>query len=145
MSHDLLFMREIVLVFGTAVLAAWVFRLLRTPTIIGFLFTGIFIGPSGLGLISQEDVAGLREVGLILLLFMIGLELVKDKESKEPLETDTMEELVMRMLNRGVLAFNCGRYNNVLRFMPSLIITREYAEKSLDILLDVAREVESTI
>ncbi len=75
MSHESLFMREIVVVFGTAVLAAWIFRLLRAPSIIGFLVAGMFMGPSGLGLVRQEDVAAFREIGLILLLFLIGLEL----------------------------------------------------------------------
>lgn len=75
MSHDALFMREIVVVFGTAVLAAWISRLLRAPSIIGFLVAGMFMGPSGLGLVRQEDVAAFREIGLILLLFVIGLEL----------------------------------------------------------------------
>jgi len=31
----------------------------------------------------------------------------------------------------------CGRYGNVLRFMPPLTITRAYCEKATDILLDV--------
>jgi CPA2 family monovalent cation:H+ antiporter-2 len=68
-------MREIVVIFGTAVLAAWTSRLLRAPSIIGFLVAGLFMGPSGLGLVKQEDVAAFREIGLILLLFVIGLEL----------------------------------------------------------------------
>jgi CPA2 family monovalent cation:H+ antiporter-2 len=68
-------MREIVVIFGTAVLAAWASRLLRAPSIIGFLVAGLFMGPSGLGLVKQEDVAAFREIGLILLLFVIGLEL----------------------------------------------------------------------
>ncbi len=75
MSHDPVFMREIVVIYGTALVAAWIFRLLRAPSIIGFLVAGMVIGPAGLGLISQEDLAAFREIGLILLLFFIGLEL----------------------------------------------------------------------
>jgi CPA2 family monovalent cation:H+ antiporter-2 len=75
MEHESLFMQEIAVVFGTAVLVAWIFRLLRAPSIIGFLIAGMVMGPSGLGLVHQEDVASFREIGLILLLFVIGLEL----------------------------------------------------------------------
>jgi monovalent cation:H+ antiporter-2, CPA2 family len=75
MEHESLFMREIVVVFGTALLAAWSFRIIRAPTIIGFLAAGMFMGPSGLGLVREDDVAAFREIGLILLLFVIGLEL----------------------------------------------------------------------
>jgi monovalent cation:H+ antiporter-2, CPA2 family len=66
---------DIVVLFGTAVLAAWAFRFLRAPSIIGFLFTGLLIGPSGIGLIEHEEVEQLTEFALVLLLFTIGLEL----------------------------------------------------------------------
>jgi CPA2 family monovalent cation:H+ antiporter-2 len=75
MAHESLFMREIALVFGAAMIAAWVFRFFRAPSIIGFLSAGMFLGSSGLGLVRQEDVGPFQEIGLILLLFVIGLEL----------------------------------------------------------------------
>jgi len=71
---------EIVILFGTAIVVAWLFRSLRVPSIIGFLITGVAIGPSGWQLVSQSDVSHFSEFGLILLLFTIGLEL-----SPEPL------------------------------------------------------------
>jgi len=69
--------------------------------------------------------------------FMIGIELVKDKETREPLDSDTMGEVIFGLLNRGIIMVPCGRYGNVLRFMPPLTITRAYCEKATDILLDV--------
>lgn len=66
---------NVVVLFGTAVVAAWAFRMLRAPSIIGFLFTGLLIGPSGLGFIEHEQVEQLTEFALVLLLFIIGLEL----------------------------------------------------------------------
>ena len=73
-------LREIVVLFGTALVVAWLFRTLRAPSIMGFLITGMMIGPSGWQLVSQEHVARFAELGLILLLFTVGLEL-----SPEPL------------------------------------------------------------
>ena len=70
----------------------------------------------------------------------IGIELVKDKETREPLDRSVMMGKILPGINsRGVIAVPCGRYGNVLRFMPPLTITREYAEKAADILLEVIK------
>ncbi|MBX3178760.1 MAG: cation:proton antiporter [Candidatus Hydrogenedentes bacterium] len=61
--------------FGTALVAALCFRFLKAPSILGFLFTGILIGPHLLGIVSEEEVEVFAEFGLVLLLFIIGLEL----------------------------------------------------------------------
>lgn len=48
----------------------------RIPPIVGLILTGILIGPSGLGLVEEvEEVEALAEIGVVLLLFIIGLEL----------------------------------------------------------------------
>lgn len=73
--HDVRFLTAAVIVFGTALIVAWVFRAVRAPSIIGFLFTGLLIGPDGLELIAAEEIAPLAELGLVLLLFTVGLEL----------------------------------------------------------------------
>lgn len=61
--------------FGTAIAVAWLFRVLRLPGVIGFLLTGLIIGPHGVGLFEQDDVMVFAEVGLVLLLFVVGIEL----------------------------------------------------------------------
>lgn len=76
--HETLFLKQTVLIFGSALLVAWLFRVLRAPAIIGFLFTGLLIGPSGVGLIPANDVAQFAEIGLLLLLFTVGLELTPE-------------------------------------------------------------------
>ncbi|MCJ7687194.1 MAG: aspartate aminotransferase family protein [Desulfobacteraceae bacterium] len=73
---------------------------------------------------------------------MIGIELVKDKETREPVDGDIMRAIIMGMLKRGIVMVPCGRNGNVLRFMPSLTITREYLNKATGILLETIREVE---
>ncbi len=44
------------------------------PPIVGFLFTGVIAGPHGLALVNAKDVNSLAEVGIVCLLFTIGLE-----------------------------------------------------------------------
>lgn len=66
-----------VLIFLTAaVIAAPLFRFLRLGSVIGYLVAGVAIGPAGLGLIGDTaTVAHVAEFGVVLLLFIIGLEL----------------------------------------------------------------------
>ncbi len=61
---------------GAAVLAVPIFRLLRLGAVIGYLAAGVAVGPSGLELIDDpSSVLTLAELGVVLLLFIIGLEL----------------------------------------------------------------------
>lgn len=78
--HESSLLAQAVLLFGAALVIGWMFRVLRAPTAIGFLMSGLFIGPSGLQLITAEGVQRFADLGLVMLLFTIGLEL-----SPEPL------------------------------------------------------------
>lgn len=75
---------SLVILFVAALLGAWAMRALHAPTILGFLVAGILIGPYGLGVMSHDtssaDIEFMAELGLVLLLFTVGLEL-----SPEPL------------------------------------------------------------
>ena len=67
------------LVVGAAVVAYLAFRAGLVP-IVGFLLAGILIGPNQLGIIADRDlVDAAAEVGVILLLFTIGLEFSLDR------------------------------------------------------------------
>ena len=69
------FLRELVIVLTAAIAIVFVFQKLRLPNIVGFLLTGVIIGPHGFQLIqSVEQVETLAEIGVVLLLFTIGLE-----------------------------------------------------------------------
>lgn len=101
--HDSAFLMHIVVLLGTAVVSAWMFRVVRGPSIIGYLFTGILIGPSGLELIPEEEVGSLAEMGLVMLLFTIGLEL-----SPKPLIRMGKSLLLAASLQIGVTAVLSG-------------------------------------
>lgn len=61
---------------AAAVVAVPLFRRLRLGAVLGYLAAGIAIGPFGLGIIGEVDhVMHFAELGVVLLLFVIGLEL----------------------------------------------------------------------
>jgi CPA2 family monovalent cation:H+ antiporter-2 len=69
-------LRDLVVLFATALPIVFIFQRLNVPSVVGFLIAGIIIGPNGAGLIAQTaDVESLAELGLVLLLFVVGLEL----------------------------------------------------------------------
>jgi monovalent cation:proton antiporter-2 (CPA2) family protein len=59
-----------------AVIAVPIFRKLGQSAVLGYLAAGIVIGPSLLGVIQDPDaIRGTAEIGVVLLLFLVGLEL----------------------------------------------------------------------
>ncbi len=66
---------DIVVIFGLAIGVLYLCHQLRIPAIVGFLLTGVLAGPHGFGLIGAvHEVESLSEIGVVLLLFTIGLE-----------------------------------------------------------------------
>ncbi|MFQ5994846.1 MAG: monovalent cation:proton antiporter-2 (CPA2) family protein [Acidiferrobacterales bacterium] len=69
-------LHESAIFLGAAIVAVPLFRRLGFGSVLGYLVAGIVIGPWGLGLISNVDnILRFAELGVILLLFIIGLEL----------------------------------------------------------------------
>ena len=80
MHLEIPLLRDIVLLLLTSLPIVFVCGRLRLPTIIGYMLTGVVIGPSGLGVIGDvEAVETLAEIGVVLLLFTIGLEFSLEK------------------------------------------------------------------
>ncbi len=72
--HDGNIFTELGLVFVIVALVAGVMRLLRQPLILGYIITGILVGPVMLDLIHAKDAFnGFSQIGITLLLFIIGL------------------------------------------------------------------------
>jgi K+:H+ antiporter len=66
---------DLLVIFALSVAVVFVFQKLRQPVIVGFLATGVIFGPHGVGLIRRSDeVEILAEIGVILLLFTVGIE-----------------------------------------------------------------------
>ncbi len=65
----------VLILLTTAVLAVVVFRLLRLPPMLGYLLSGVIIGPHAFGLIPEvAETQHLAEFGVVFLMFSIGLE-----------------------------------------------------------------------
>ncbi|MBI2132213.1 MAG: cation:proton antiporter [Candidatus Tectomicrobia bacterium] len=73
--HDLPILRELVIVLGTSLAISYLLHRIRVPTMVGFLAAGVLIGPGGLGLVRDpRAIQGMAEIGVVLLLFVIGLK-----------------------------------------------------------------------
>ncbi len=68
-------LQDVVVILSLSVVVIYVFQRLQLPAILGLLITGMIAGPNGLSLVkATHEVEMLAEVGVILLLFIIGLE-----------------------------------------------------------------------
>jgi len=66
---------NILIVFAVALFVGMVFNRIKVPPLVAFILTGAIVGPYGFSIIKgQDQVASLAELGIILLLFTIGLE-----------------------------------------------------------------------
>ncbi|MCS7053114.1 MAG: cation:proton antiporter [Ignavibacterium sp.] len=74
MNH-LIIIQDIVIILFFSLTTIFLFNKMKIPTIVGFLISGMIIGPYGLKLIkSGEEIEVMAEFGVILLLFTIGIE-----------------------------------------------------------------------
>ncbi|MEP0545945.1 MAG: cation:proton antiporter [Rhodothermales bacterium] len=77
------FLNELVALFAASVAIAYLCYRLKLVPIAGFLIAGVLIGPHALGLVSEQELVDvLAEVGVILLLFTIGVEFSLTKLAK---------------------------------------------------------------
>ncbi|MCX9015279.1 MAG: cation:proton antiporter [Candidatus Methanoperedens sp.] len=68
-------LNDFIIIFGLSIAILFIFHQLRIPVIVGFLLTGVVAGPHGLGIISGiQQVETIAEIGIIFLLFTIGVE-----------------------------------------------------------------------
>ncbi|MEA3417747.1 MAG: cation:proton antiporter [Thermodesulfobacteriota bacterium] len=73
-------LNDVVIIFVLSIAILFICHRLRVPAIVGFFLAGILAGPYGLGLVKAvHEVELLAEVGVVLLLFTIGIELSLEK------------------------------------------------------------------
>jgi 4-aminobutyrate aminotransferase/(S)-3-amino-2-methylpropionate transaminase len=65
--------------------------------------------------------------------FMQAVELVKDKETKEP-AVEMKSKIIEECLNNGLILVGAGLHSNVIRFLAPISITEAQMEEGLDIL-----------
>lgn len=84
---------------------------------------------------KYEVVGDVRGLGA-----MVALELVKDRDTKEP-ASDFTSEVVSKAMEKGVLVPTAGLYGNVIRILTPLVIEFENLKKALDLLEESIQEV----
>ncbi|HEX2781167.1 MAG TPA: cation:proton antiporter, partial [Gemmatimonadaceae bacterium] len=66
---------DLLILFGLGVAVVVLFHRAKVPPIVGFLITGVICGPYGFGLVGDpHEVESLAEIGVVLLLFTVGIE-----------------------------------------------------------------------
>jgi CPA2 family monovalent cation:H+ antiporter-2 len=69
------FLAHLIIVLGLSVIVILAFLKVRIPAVLGFILTGVLAGPHALGIIEgRSEVEALSELGVVLLLFSIGIE-----------------------------------------------------------------------
>jgi alanine-glyoxylate transaminase/(R)-3-amino-2-methylpropionate-pyruvate transaminase len=84
---------------------------------------------------KHEMIGEVRGLGL-----MLGVELVRDRVSKEPANTEAVD-VMEKMKQRGVLIGKGGLFGNTLRIKPPMCITKDDADYLVAMLDEVLGEV----
>ncbi|NMC27132.1 MAG: potassium transporter KefB, partial [Syntrophomonadaceae bacterium] len=72
---DIPLFKDILIIFALAIAVIYLCHRLNIPSVVGLLLTGVLAGPNGLGLVKGvHNVETMAELGVILLLFTIGIE-----------------------------------------------------------------------
>ena len=86
---------------------------------------------------KYEIIGDVRGKGL-----MIGVEIVKSKETKEPLYVPQIQGLAWR---KGLMMITAGMFGNVFRIAPPIIISQEQLDIGVDIFEEAIKETQAMI
>ncbi len=132
------FLTTLVILLAAAVLAVPLVKRLGFGSVLGYLLAGLVIGPSGLHLVSDvESVAEVSELGVVMLLFLIGLEL-------RPARLWVMRRTVIGMGGAQVAVTGAALAGLVhlagLPWIPTIVIGSGLALSSTAIVLPILGE-----
>mgnify|MGYP000879940282 CR=1 FL=1 len=118
------FFFQAIIYLGSAIVCVPVFKKLGLSSILGYLFAGILIGPFVLGLIGQEgqDIMHFAEFGVVMMLFLIGLEI-------EPYKFWKMRRFIVGMGSLQVLG------TSIILFIAISVVLRWSWQSTLTIAL----------
>ena len=112
MPHSYPLLQDLLTLLVVSVPIAFIFHRLRLPTIVGFMITGVLIGPYGLRLIgNSEGIELMAEIGVALLLFTIGLEFSLSRllEMKRLVLLGGALQVVVSIVVVTLIAYQLGR------------------------------------
>jgi CPA2 family monovalent cation:H+ antiporter-2 len=130
---------DLLLIFLVSVPAAFFCLRLKLPLLVGLMFTGILIGPYGLGLIKGlEEIEILAEIGVALLLFTIGIEfsLARLKEMKRLVIVGGGLQVILTIAATAGTAVLFGRelkqavfFGFLIALSSTAIVLKTYSER----------------
>jgi len=91
------------------------------------------LGKLRAGLADAPGVGDIRGLGLF-----IGIELVRDRTTKEP-DPEAVAAAQARAFEGGVVVATAGRYEQVLKISPPLTIDEGQANEAVDVVIDAIR------
>ncbi|KJF87087.1 glutathione-regulated potassium-efflux system protein KefB [Photobacterium phosphoreum] len=141
MNND--FLLVMVVFLGAAIIAVPLAQRLGLGSVLGYLIAGIGIGPWGLGLISDVDaILHFSEFGVVLLLFLIGLELNPKKlwQMRKPILGLGGSQVVITSIVIAIIAVGCSRFFPALGWRDAIVIGMGLALSSTAIALRVIDE-----
>ncbi len=121
---ELEFLKSLVIIFGISAISVFVLNKFRIPSVVGFLIAGILLGPHGLELVKDIHLVEIfAEIGVILLLFAIGLEfsLQKILTLKKTIFVGGFFQVAITSLIVFLLAFLFGQKTNTSLILGFLI------------------------
>lgn len=121
---DIPILKSVIILFAIAVVVILISKRLRVPVIIGYLLTGMVAGPHGLGLVNNlHEIDMLAEIGIILLLFSIGIEFSLQKfiRMKAMVLGGGMIQVVLTVCLVFLVAGVAGSRNNEAWFIGMLL------------------------
>lgn len=117
-------LQDLAVIFAISLVVILVFHRLKLPALPGFIVAGVLVGPNALGLISDvQRVEGLAEVGVILLLFTIGIEFSLDRlrEMGRQATVGGGLQMGLTILGVGGLATALGQPWQIALFLGCLV------------------------
>ena len=129
---------ELLVIFALSIAVVFLFQKLRLPVMVGFLATGVVFGPHGIGLIRKsDDVEVLAEIGVVLLLFTLGIEFSISRLAR--MRREMLVGGSLQVFGTALLAFlACLPFN--LRWTESAVLGFLLAFSSTAIVLRVFAE-----
>lgn len=137
---ELSFLREIVIIFSLSIAVILLCHRLKVPAIVGFLLTGVVVGPHALGVIKEvANVEVFAEIGIVLLLFSVGMEFSLSKifEYRRFFLIGGFTQVGLSVLITAVIALAFGRpfgeaifFGFLLALSSTAIVLGALADKS---------------
>ncbi|MEM9819677.1 MAG: cation:proton antiporter, partial [Bacteroidota bacterium] len=129
---------DLIIILSVSAVVLFISTKLKLPSIVGFLTAGILVGPYGIELITTtEDVDVMAEIGILLLLFSIGIEFSLGKliEAKKYVLIGGGAQVGL-----SILLFFVGAYLFGLTTNQALFVGMLFAMSSTAIVLQIFQE-----